>query len=88
VASRPESGAVTLAPLLAESRAEARLRETHVLRRLTAEDAPPPVLSGAGNVGRRLHKALASAGVRPAMVADDDSLRWGTPEPMTTKGTA
>jgi FkbM family methyltransferase len=78
VASRPQSGAATLTPLLAESRAQARKRETQVLRRLTAEDSPPLVLFGAGNVGRRLHQALACAGVRPATFADNDPHRWGT----------
>jgi FkbM family methyltransferase len=78
VASRVNYAVETLAPLLAESRAEARAREIEVARRMTADDAPPVVLFGAGGLGRRLRAALAAAGAPPAAFADNDSRLWGT----------
>jgi FkbM family methyltransferase len=70
VASSEERGAETLAPLLAESRAAVLEREAALTRRVTAADAPPVVLFGAGCLGRRMRAALAAVGASPVAFAD------------------
>jgi FkbM family methyltransferase len=77
VASRTHPGVEALAPLLAESQAQARERELEVVRRVTGPNAPPLILFGAGSLGRRMHAALGAVGARPLAFADNDRRLWG-----------
>ncbi len=78
VASKAQSGLETLAPLLAESRAQVLRREVELVRRVTAPGAPSVIIFGAGFLGRRLRAALADVGAPPVAFADNDPRLWGS----------
>jgi len=84
VASRAGRGIESLVLLLAENGARAHERERELARRVTAADAPPVILFGAGGLGRRLCAALAAAGAPPTAFTDNDQRLWGTRVDGTT----
>jgi FkbM family methyltransferase len=67
-----------LEELLAESIASAKHREESTFDRVRAEFGNRMVLSGAGNLGRKVLRALRSEGIEPLAFVDNNAALWGT----------
>ena len=64
--------------LLAETPEQTRDRCLAEWLRLAGSDTPPIVLFGAGNLGRKVARAMAGSGWRVVGFADNDSRKWGS----------
>jgi FkbM family methyltransferase len=67
-----------LQELLSESIASAKHREESTFDRVKASFGNRMVLSGAGNLGRKVLGALRSQGIEPLAFVDNNAALWGT----------